>query len=59
MNLIVQAKSEEALEEQAWYSMHPDWIIKYDVYYNGPEHIITEDNIQYGFRHKTKENGDI
>lgn len=58
MKLIVRAANEESLEKEAWSPLHPEWIIHYDPLYRGPEHKISEENIQYGFR-STNEAGVI
>lgn len=58
MKLIVQAKNEELLEEQAWSPLNPDWIMHYDPYFKGTEHLGEEDT-QYGFRSKTNDDGTI
>lgn len=55
LQLIVQAKNNEQLEEQAWSPLHPEWVIHYDPSYVGPEHVIMvgeEETKQYGFRSK-------
>ena len=57
MHLIVQAANYDTLEEQVWSLENPKWYIKYDVLYLGPEHKISDDNIQYGFRNTTDDAG--
>ena len=55
MHLIVQAANYNVLEEYAWSLENPEWIIKYDVNYLGPEYKISDENIQYGFRSNSDE----
>lgn len=53
LQLIIKAKTSDSIEEQVWSPLHPEWIIHYDPYYKGPEHleiINGESIIQYGFR---------
>ena len=54
-HLLVQASSKNTLNTVAQFLENPKWIAHYDPYYQGEEHIISQDNIQYGFR-KTKNN---
>ena len=59
LQLIVRAVNEEQLEEQAWAPLHPDWVIHYDPYFLGEEHILSETNTQYGYRSRKNTNNEI
>lgn len=54
MQLIIQAKNSNTLEQRAYSLLNPDWVIYYDPTYKGPEHTVNN-NIVYGFRSRIED----
>lgn len=54
--LIVQAKTNNILEKEAFDLLHPDWTIYYDPMFLGPEYLINN-SIQHGYRKRINDEG--
>lgn len=54
MQLIIQAKNNNTLEQRAYSLLNPDWVIYYDPTYKGPEHTV-DNNTVYGFRSRIED----